>query len=175
MEYVRDASWDKLLQYTQVPDERIVACHLKSENSVISYSDDQFNTTHTIFLNGWGYFQTPHYMFILSRERSEEKGYTLMHSQAVLDEFKSSPIELPLEQLMEHSYTILDSSDGQIFISVSHSEMNQRLTNIYVSDQLGFRFTLSLLNNVRSLDSGNCDFEKILGLEGVYIANVYDH
>ena len=46
---------------------------------------------------------------------------------------------------------------------------------MYVSDFRGFKFTLSLLHNVRSLDSGNCDFERILGMEGVYVANVYDH
>lgn len=32
-----------------------------------------------------------------------------------------------------------------------------------------------MLHNVRSLDTGNCDFEKILGMEGIYIANIYDH
>lgn len=58
---------------------------------------------------------------------------------------------------------------------MSHNEENQKLTNIYVSDYRGFRFSLSLLHNVRSLDTGNCDFERILGVEGVYIANVFDH
>ena len=32
-----------------------------------------------------------------------------------------------------------------------------------------------MLHNVRSLDTGNCDFERLLGMEGVYIANIYDH
>jgi hypothetical protein len=40
---------------------------------------------------------------------------------------------------------------------------------------VGTRFALSLLYNVRSLDTGNCDFEKILGMDGIYIANIYDH
>ena len=44
-----------------------------------------------------------------------------------------------------------------------------------MSDFRGFKFTLSLLHNVRSLDTGNCDFERILGMEGVYVANVFDH
>ena len=30
------------------------------------------------------------------------------------------------------------------------------------------------MNNVRDME-GNCDFEKVLGNEGVYIANIYDH
>ena len=28
LNYVREASWDKLLQYQMVPDERIIACHI---------------------------------------------------------------------------------------------------------------------------------------------------
>ncbi len=39
----------------------------------------------------------------------------------------------------------------------------------------GDKFTLSLLHNVRSLDTGNCDFERILGMDGVYITNIFDH
>ena len=34
-------------------------------------------------------------------------------------------------------------------------------------------YSLSLLNNVRNTD-GNCDFEKVEGLDGIYIANIVD-
>jgi hypothetical protein len=74
----------------------------------------------------------------------------------------------------EHTFTVLDTFDGQIFLSVSHSEDIPRLTNVYVSDANGKSFTLSLLGNVRSKDSGNCDFEHINGVDGVFISNVYE-
>ena len=48
-------------------------------------------------------------------------------------------------------------------------------TALGIEDFRGFKFTLSLLHNVRSLDTGNCDFERILGMDGTYIANVFDH
>jgi len=38
----------------------------------------------------------------------------------------------------------------------------------------GNEYTVSLLGNVRSQDSGHCDFEKIKSIKGVYIANIYD-
>ena len=38
----------------------------------------------------------------------------------------------------------------------------------------GTEYTVSLLGNVRSQDSGHCDFEKIKSIKGVYIANIYD-
>jgi Sortilin, neurotensin receptor 3, len=44
--------------------------------------------------------------------------------------------------------------------------------SIYISDSTGTRFSLSLDHNVRT-EEGQCDFEKILGLEGIYLANVY--
>lgn len=36
-------------------------------------------------------------------------------------------------------------------------------------------YVLSLLGNVRSIDTGNCDFEHVKGLEGAYIANIFDY
>lgn len=39
----------------------------------------------------------------------------------------------------------------------------------------GSQFSVSLLGNVRSEDNGHCDFERIKSVEGVYVANVYDH
>lgn len=62
-----------------------------------------------------------------------------------------------------------------MFVSVSHDQDLPKLTNIYTSDATGNEFSASLLGNVRSRDTGNCDFEHIQGIEGVYIANVFDH
>jgi hypothetical protein len=59
---------------------------------------------------------------------------------------------------------------------VSHHEDLPKLTNIYTSETGNVKeFKVSLINNVRSLDSGLCDFENINGVDGVYIANIYDH
>lgn len=46
--------------------------------------------------------------------------------------------------------------------------------NIYQSDSFGTRFSLSLKDNIRDPADGQCDFEKINGIEGVYISNHYD-
>jgi hypothetical protein len=90
-------------------------------------------------------------------------------------------VTLP-ETLKDHSYTILDSSDGSVFININHLKPSSPMGTTYISDSTGsryltisntlIRFTLSLENNVRT-EEGQCDFEKVLGLEGIYIANVY--
>jgi hypothetical protein len=44
--------------------------------------------------------------------------------------------------------------------------------DILMSDASGSRFSRSLRDNVRDSD-GQCDFEKLQGLDGIYIANVF--
>lgn len=43
---------------------------------------------------------------------------------------------------------------------------------MYMSDSTGTRFRKSQENNLRSGD-GQCDFEKVNGVEGIYISNTY--
>ena len=42
--------------------------------------------------------------------------------------------------------------------------------NIYLSDAEGLKFALSLRNNKRDAQ-GRCDFEKVQGIEGIYITS----
>ena len=73
-------------------------------------------------------------------------------------------------QLTEHSYTILDTSEGSVFLHVNHGDYHTGYGNIYLSDAEGLRFALSMRNNKRDAQ-GRCDFEKLQGIEGVYITN----
>lgn len=46
--------------------------------------------------------------------------------------------------------------------------------NIYISDSTGTRYSLSLKDNVKDPGDGQCDFEKVASLDGIYISNVYE-
>jgi hypothetical protein len=59
-------------------------------------------------------------------------------------------------------------SEGQIFLHVNHYSPDAKYGNIYISDAYGLKFEVSLKNNVRDQD-GQCDFEKMLSVEGVLI------
>lgn len=104
-------------------------------------------------------------------EASQEVGLVVSNPNLYRYDFKE--VELPQKHFKEHSYTILDTTEGQVFLHVNHFGETSIHGNIYISDSTGQRFSSSLLHNVRSLD-GQCDFTKVLGLEGIYIANVYD-
>ena len=99
LNYVREASWDKLLQYQMVPDERIIACHVKDGKSVVSYSDDLFNTTYVMREHAQGFFQTNFYIFVLSKIDALSDGFQLLISPAYLDKFIPQEIQLPIESL----------------------------------------------------------------------------
>ena len=68
----------------------------------------------------------------------------------------------------------MDTSEGQVFLNINHYKPNAPLGNIYMSDSTGTRFALSLKDNVRDPSDGQCDFEKVVGMDGIYISNVYE-
>jgi len=80
--------------------------------------------------------------------------------------------QLPTE-IDEKSYTVLDTSEGLVMLHVNHGAKENQVGNVYISDEKGFRFTLSLPNNVRGTN-GDCEFDKVLSLEGLYMANFKD-
>ena len=49
----------------------------------------------------------------------------------------------------------------------------QSTGNVYISDASGLSYSLSLPFNRRD-KGGKCDFEKLEGLEGIYLANFVD-
>ena len=82
------------------------------------------------------------------------------------EKYNFKPISTPFHSLREHSYTIMDTSEGQVFLHVNHYIGNSKYGNVYVSDATVQKFEISLKNNVRE-QNGQCDFEKMLSVEGV--------
>ena len=76
--------------------------------------------------------------------------------------------------MMQHSYTVVDSSEDTVFLHVNHGGGSSEWGNIYISNGAGLNYTLSLPHNARAL-SGKCDFDKMEGLEGHYLANYVDN
>ncbi|CAK90127.1 unnamed protein product (macronuclear) [Paramecium tetraurelia] len=151
----KDAIWDKLIELPEIPDSRIVASYLSDQGHVqVSYSDDYFKTTQLLRNNSYGFYQTKEYLFILIDADPFSKGYDL----EVIKQGSLTPVELvlPIEDHQKYTFTVLDTVNGSIFISISHLEDMPKIMNIYQSDTSGTKYTLSLLNNVRSLDTGNC-------------------
>ena len=173
-----------ILDYA-IPKERIIIAHEPkgkghqklsgwSERIQVSYSDDFFKTSKVLVKGGNKFLLTSFFLFVVQVNDEETQEVTLLSGNSRDPEYKTlRPIELPHKHLMEHSYTILDTSEHAVFLHINHEGEKGKFGNIYVSDSTGIRFSLSLQGNVRNLD-GQCDFERVQALDGIYLANIYD-
>ena len=62
-------------------------------------------------------------------------------------------------------------NSGGAHFNVKHNGKVLMEGNTYLSDNSGSRYTLSLEDTRREADSGEVDFHKLRGLDGIYIAN----
>mmetsp|Transcript_41238 Transcript_41238/g.81379 ORF Transcript_41238/g.81379 Transcript_41238/m.81379 type:complete len:868 (-) Transcript_41238:31-2634(-) len=76
------------------------------------------------------------------------------------------PARLP-HRLRQHGFALLDASEGALVV---HVTKGTTIGDVYISDNTGVNFTLSLSGNIRH--GGLCAFEKVMNLHGIYIANV---
>jgi hypothetical protein len=114
------------------------------------------------------------FLFVAQVNPLKEEEVVLQISRDNVTHMHFDKAILPVS-LKQHSYTILDSSEGTVFLHVNHQPFSESAYagHIYVSDWSGLYFTLSLPYNHRSSD-GKCDFEKVEGLEGIYLGNFID-
>ena len=176
-----------------MPSQRIIIAHHLdkkghqkgsgwTEEAEIAYSDDFFKSKTLILHQGNKFLVTPDFFFAVQVDDEDRQNVKLYIGEPAAVNYDLSPIQLPVRsnkskrasnKLMEHSYTILDTTERQVFLHINHDGEASKFGNIYVSDSSGLRYSKSLHSNVRNLD-GQCDFEKVAGLEGVYLANIYD-
>ncbi len=126
-----------------------------------------------IVSSGNKFLLSENYIFVAQVSSSTEQNVNLLvaNPNSLEYEFKFTEVE---EELKQHSFTILDNSEGQVFLNINHLKGSSPLGTIYESDSTGTRFAKSLINNVRDPSDGQCDFEKVQGLDGIFISNVYD-
>jgi len=138
-------------------------------------SRDFFKTHEVLVKQGNRFlFGDQNYLFVAQVDLKREDEVVLKISRDNTTNMRFDDAILPVS-LKQHSYTILDTSEGAVFLHVNHAPFadNAYAGHIYMSDWSGLYYTLSLPYNHRSPD-GKCDFEKVEGLEGIYLANFID-
>ena len=98
-------------------------------------------------------------MFVAKLVDEEKQDVTLLVADPRKKEYKFKEIQIPLKDILDHryyfpnsSYTILDTSEGQVFLNINHYGDESKHGIIYTSDSTGIRFSTSLLHNTRSED-----------------------
>lgn len=114
------------------------------------------------------------FLFVAAVDTEEKGQVKLMISRDNDTDLEFDTAIIPME-LPEHSYTILDTSEGSVFLHVNFQPFADKAYagHVLSSDWTGLVYTESLQYNHRASD-GKCDFEKVEGLEGIYLANVVE-
>lgn len=169
-----------------IPTERIIISKdLSKQDSseqgtwtkevMLLYSDNFFKSRSSIMKQAQYFLITNDFFFAIRVEDEKSQDVTLYVSDPKLKPYKFKPVELPLKnELYDRSITILDASQGQVFLHVTHEGVRAKYGNVYISDAQGLRYSLSLENNAKDIGEDACEIEKVTGLEGIFIANVYD-
>lgn len=77
---------------------------------------------------------------------------------------------MPVEALLTTTFTLMDTSEDQVFLYLENKGMDSPFGTVYISDERGKSFSTSLENVIK----GNAvDFERVTSLDGTFIANKY--
>lgn len=124
-----------------------------------------FGQTVTTLLQDGNKFQiSNNYILVVKVLEESKQAITLMVSSDSGSNFKEA--RLP-HRLQHRSYSLLDTSEGAVVLHVNHG---YEVGDVYISDAGGLEFTLSVKGNIRK--QGVCAFEKVMGMNGIYVANV---
>lgn len=84
---------------------------------------------------------------------------------------KLKKIRLPKDAMLSNTFTLMDTSESQVFLFIENHGTTSPFGNVYISDEKGRVFTLSISNVIKK---AAVDFEKINSLDGSFIVNRYD-
>jgi hypothetical protein len=134
-------------------------------------SDDYFATTPTEALkSGNTIIKTPQYMFV-SCSFSDQLRVKIYSSTFRSGFLNLKQVHLPKDAVLSASFTLMDTSEEQVFLYLENHGLKSPFGNLYISDSNARSFSLSMENAIK----GNAvDFERVTSLDGTFIANRYD-
>jgi hypothetical protein len=80
-------------------------------------------------------------------------------------------VMLPRDASLANSFTVLDTTEQQVFLFIENRNLGTPFGNVYISDEKGRYFTLSVANVVKK--NGKIDFQKVSSLPGTFVVNRY--
>ena len=185
--YVFDFEWGQSPKAVEdgikIPDERIFvtrdASNKKHQNTSrklawstkidLYYSDDYFANSVMALETGNTIIKTPQYMFVSSAQSDGIR--VQIFSSTYRTKFENlKKVRLPEEAQLTTTFTLMDTSEEQVFLFLENKGLTTPFGSVYISDISGRSFSLSLDNVIK----GNAvDFERVTSLDGTFIANKY--
>ncbi|CAJ1413724.1 unnamed protein product [Effrenium voratum] len=117
-------------------------------------------------------FMISNEFILVAKVKSEEKQtVNLMVSSDGATTWKGALLPSGMGELEEKWYTIVDTSEGAVLLHLNSDAEEKDTGRVFVSDSEGYKYSQSLLHNVRSA-TGEVELDKVVSLNGVYLANV---
>ena len=133
------------------------------------YSDDYWKTNVLALEQGNTIIKTPQYMFVSCS--NEDMVRVTIYSSTWRSGFTNlKKSRLPPNAKMTTTFTLMDTSEEQVFLFLEDMGQGTPFGTIYISDANGRSFSESL-NNV--IKGSAVDFERVTSLDGTFIANKF--
>ncbi len=154
-----------------VPANRIFASIAAPTHNYVVRTDDFFSNSTVMATNTQEFMLRATYLFVSQRSLA---GDVILLVATISDQFNNLvATSFPQETaLRAQHFRILDTSEAAVFVLVTRSASSP-FGSLYVSDSTGVRYTLSL-KRCLSAPTHGADFARVMGLEGIYVANVLD-
>jgi hypothetical protein len=135
------------------------------------YSDDYFQTAPVMALEqGNTIIKTPTYMFV-SCSHSDQVRVNIFSSTFRSGFTNLKKARLPNDAVATTTFTLMDTSEEQVFLFLENHGLTTPFGNLYISDENARSFALSTENVIK----GNAvDFERVTSLDGTFIVNKYE-
>lgn len=85
---------------------------------------------------------TNHYMFVAKAITSEQVKIHVSRAEAGFLDFRLA--RMPNDYHITDHFTVMDTSEKSVFLYVSDDKVSDPVGNLFISDGLGYRFTMSL-------------------------------
>lgn len=144
--------------------------HTWSTQIDLFVSDDLFRTNTKILEQGNTIVRTPQYMFI-AVSHADERRVKIYSSNYESGFMKFRKVRLPRDAVLSNTFTLMDTSEQQVFLFIENHGETTPFGNLYISDEKGRSFTLSMTNVIKG---HAVDFEKVNSLDGTYVINRYN-
>lgn len=158
-----------------VGEKAIYCTHYTNEDTTgpkeLVSSEDMFETKTTLFKDMLNFATMSEFIVVAAKDTDDSK---FLKVDASIDgkTFADAKFPANLKVLHQTAYTVLDSSTHSIFLHVTvNNLMEQEYGSIIKSNSNGTSYALSI-NGVNRNSLGYVDFEKLMGLEGVAVANI---
>lgn len=114
--------------------------------------------------------KTPQYMFVAVSHADQERIqiYSANYESGFL---ALKHVRLPRDAQLSNTFTLMDTSEDQVFLFIENQNPGTPYGNLYISDEKGRSFTLSMSNVIKG---AQVDFEKINSLDGTFVINRYN-